>query len=620
MVLLDTIATIWWYMRLKRDCGSAAGTAALATLAALIFVQLVSPPADAATDAPRVVAVHSSSTSHVSMILEASEAQLDPGIADVWAPETSVTVDGIPVTPTVQPVASRDLSVALVIDTAADMTAEALEGAQSGATEYLLRLPEGASTMVIASGGDPRVVAPLNRGPAGALSAISALRPGGVRSTTAGTVLAAQELATAPPGPRVIVVYSNGSDEGGPSVEQLTQAVSAAQAVIYVLQTQAADDRWSQVVADAGGEELQTATADLVQDFGRLATALGRQWILTFDPPGSLPAVAEVAVTTGDVRSSATVTLPAPSTARTGGGQPNGEESLGSAMGPIAIMLPGLVLMVLALLAAIRHARRRTAVGSNVPAPAVAESRAGPPQSQSDQELLRRSSRDQGRQAPNRPARSPDRVVRRGRTSVEASVAPLRSRIGSRIAARATAVGDGQQADQGRNAKLVLTGSDDAVVNLSRTVLGPAAVHITGNPASRYFGVRSLGTADDLVITLRPYVGIRPLGWDGGESTGFEVTATGSWRIEVLPLSVIPTFSTQFNGSGDMVVRFEGDASLAEIAGNTAGRYFFVRAFGPPGTDILVNTSRPYRGTCQIGCGPQFFAVQAVGSWAITVK
>ena len=616
MVLLDTTVTIWWSLRPKRDRSNAAGMAALATLAAFMFVLLVSPSADATTQGPRVVAVHSSSTSHVSMILEAPEASLDPGLA----PEMSVTVHGTPVTTTVRPMASRDLSVALVIDTAADMTAEALEAAQSGATEFLLRLPEGASTMVIASGGDPRVVAPLSLGSADALSAVSALRHGGIRSTMAGAVLAAQELATAPPGPRVIIVYANGSDEGGPSVEQLTQAVSGAHAVINVIRTHAAHDAWSQVVADAGGEALRTATTDLVQAFGRLASALDRQWILTFDAPRGLPAVAEVAVTTGDVRSSATVTLPAASTAGTAVGQSNGGESDSSDMRPIAIVLSCLVLVLLALLAHSRRARRRAA-GGEVPSAAVVESRASLPESQSDQDLLRRSSRDQrGRKSPNKRPWAPDRVVRPGRTSADSSVAPLRSRIGSRIAARATAADNGQQADQSRNAQIVLTGSDDAVVNLSRNVLGPAAVHITGNPDSHYFGVRSLGTPDDLVITLRPYQGIRPLGWDGGESTGFEVTATGSWRIEVLPLSAIPTFSTQFNGSGDMVVRFDGDASVAEIAGNTAGRYFFVRAFGPPGTDILVNTSRPYRGTCQIGCGPQFFAVQAVGSWAITVK
>ena len=85
----------------------------------------------------------------------------------------------------------------------------------------------------------------------------------------------------------------------------------------------------------------------------------------------------------------------------------------------------------------------------------------------------------------------------------------------------------------------MLTGADDAVVELARNAAGPAAVHISGNSASRYFAVRAVGTEDDLVISLRPYEGVRSLNWNGGESTGFEVRATGSWRIEVLPLSAI---------------------------------------------------------------------------------
>jgi hypothetical protein len=68
------------------------------------------------------------------------------------------------------------------------------------------------------------------------------------------------------------------------------------------------------------------------------------------------------------------------------------------------------------------------------------------------------------------------------------------------------------------------------------------------------------------------------------------------------------------------VVRYTGDGSLAEITGNKNGRYFDVRAFGVHGTDHLVSTSQSYAGSHQISRGPQFFEVQAVGSWTITVK
>jgi hypothetical protein len=54
--------------------------------------------------------------------------------------------------------------------------------------------------------------------------------------------------------------------------------------------------------------------------------------------------------------------------------------------------------------------------------------------------------------------------------------------------------------------------------------------------------VRALGTQDVVVVTTGRYQGVRPLDWDGGNSTGFEVTTTGPWRIEVMPLSAMPTF------------------------------------------------------------------------------
>ena len=272
------------------------------------------------------------------MVLEVPPVQQGTGVA----PEVSVTVDGRPVTTTVAPMAARTLTVALVIDTAADMTAEALQAAKSGATEFLLRLPEGARTMVIASGGDPRIVAPLSGKPADALSAVSALQPGGMRSTTAATLLAAEDLATAPPGPRAIVVHTNGPDEHGVSVEQLIQAVSRAGAVLSVIQTSGDDDAWSQVVDRAGGEVLRTTTVNLVQSYGDLATALGDRYIVEFEAPGELPGVAQVAVRTGDVEATTTVTMPG---THWDAAQPSEREPSGGQLRLIAIVLVGLALI-----------------------------------------------------------------------------------------------------------------------------------------------------------------------------------------------------------------------------------------------------------------------------------
>jgi hypothetical protein len=579
--------------------------------------------------------------------------------------------------------AARTLTVALVIDTAADMTAEALQAAKSGATEFLLRLPEGSRTVVIASGNDPRIVAPLSDKPADALSAVSALQPDGMRSTTAATLLAAQDLATTPLGPRAIVVYTDGPDEHGVSVEQLSQAVSRAGAVLSVIQTSGDNDSWSRVVDRAGGEVLRTATVNLVQSYGDLAAALGDRYIVEFEAPGELPGVAQVAVRAGDVESRTKVTLPAASTPGDSA-QPTEREPAGGQLRPITIVLVGLALIVLALLALMLRTRRRAPADTEEPSVAVTGLRASgnshvselatiknedmhpafPPNgapsgtlttapiirhqeprsrrgsltdavhgmrsalhalaSQAEQELKQPASQN-GKQphAPDdsrtRP-QAPDSPIRRGTISAEPRAAPVPSGIGSTIAARVAGV-ENEQSDEGvRDAGILLTGAGDAAVELAGNAAGPAAVHISGNLASRYFAVRAVGTEDDLVITLRQYQGVRSLNWNGGESTGFEVRATGSWRIEVLPLSAIPKFNGSFNGDGDMVVHFTGDGSLAEIIGNDAGRYFHVLALGPDGTDRLVNTAQKYSGSSQISGGPQFFEVQAIGPWTITVK
>jgi von Willebrand factor type A domain len=679
MVRPGTTVTTWLFLLFIRDHGSGRLRDVFATLACVLVASVVSHPAVATVQAPRVISVHTASTSEVSMVLEVPPVQQNAGVA----PEVSVTVGGGPVATTVTPMAARTLTVALVIDTAADMTTEALQAAKSGATEFLLRLPEGSRTMVIASGDDPRIVAPLSDKPADALSAVSALQPDGMRSTTAATLLAAQDLATAPLGPRAIVVYADGPDEHGVSVEQLIEAVSRAGAVLSVIQTSGDNDPWSRVVDRAGGEVLRTATVNLAQSYGDLATALGDRYIVEFEAPEELPGVAQVAVRAGDVESTTTVTLPAASTPRDAA-QQSEREPAGGQLRVIAIVLVGLALIVLALLAIMLRSRRRAPVDTERPSVAVTGPRAGSnshvselatikngdmrprflpdgapsgtlttapvirPQerrsrrgsltdavhgmrsalhalaSQAEQELSQPPLKN-GKQPPppddgrTRP-RAPDSPIRRGKISAEPRAAPLRSRIGSTIAARVAGAEHEQSAESVREGIVVLTGAGDAEVELARNSAGPAAVHISGNSASRYFAIRAVGTENDLVITLRPYQGVRSLNWNGGESTGFEVRATGSWRIEVLPLSAIPTFNSTFKGDGDMVVHFTGDGSLAGIIGNDAGRYFRVRTLGPDGTDRLVNTAQKYSGTCQISGGPQFFEVQAVGPWTITVK
>jgi hypothetical protein len=195
------------------------------------------------------------------------------------------------------------------------------------------------------------------------------------------------------------------------------------------------------------------------------------------------------------------------------------------------------------------------------------------------------------------------------------------SNAGPQTAAPASAAQHQHPGEGGHTATTELTDSGDAVVEVTRTNWLPAVVHISGNSASEYFAVRTLGTNNVLVMTMEPYDGIRPLDWDGDESTGFEIWATGPWRIEILPPSAIPTFTGSFNGNGNMVVHFTQTGSLVRITGNNERQHFEVRtlsAYGP--YRRLVDTTRPHAGECPISRGPQIFDIQATGPWTITIK
>jgi hypothetical protein len=268
----------------------------------------------------------------------------------------SVTIDGEPVATTVSPMASGNLSVALVIDTASGLTSQELAAVQNGATEFLLRLPGGAYTIVVTAGGQPKVVAPLGGHRAEALSAINALRVGGSRATMPATMLAAESLESAPPGPRAIIVYTHGPDEQGMLPDRLSQAVLTSEAVVNVIRTDT-DALWPSVVEQAGGVVVTTNVEHIVQSFGDLAATLDDQYLVTFEAPGKLPAVAQVAYQTGDQEFTTVVNLPdsdpaqAAPTESSGGPPARGVPPL-----LVALLVAGLALTMLGVF--LRRARQ----------------------------------------------------------------------------------------------------------------------------------------------------------------------------------------------------------------------------------------------------------------------
>ncbi|HEV8527791.1 MAG TPA: VWA domain-containing protein, partial [Actinomycetes bacterium] len=320
------------------------GLGAVSLLLAVQTTSAASATGHATADDLQVVALNTSSVPRVSMVVAAPPSLRDQAVAPG---DLSVTVDGKPVATTVTPLASNRLSVALVIDTGSDVTAEELAAVQSGATEFLLRLPQGAHTVVVDAGREPEVVAPLSPEPNDALSAVSAVRTGGSSSVAAAVVLAAEALRAAPPGPRAIIVYARGFDHHGVSAERLSQATLLAEAVLNVVQT-GDDPFWGSVVDRTGGTVVRTAASQIVKSYAGLATALSDQYLLAFTVPGELPTVAEVLLQTGDQEYRSDVLIP-PNTGTTGDapGQSSKRSPAESTLGPIILILIGIALTAL---------------------------------------------------------------------------------------------------------------------------------------------------------------------------------------------------------------------------------------------------------------------------------
>jgi len=125
-----------------------------------------------------------------------------------------------------------------------------------------------------------------------------------------------------------------------------------------------------------------------------------------------------------------------------------------------------------------------------------------------------------------------------------------------------------------------------------------------------------------LILTTEPYEGIRPLDFMNNEWTArFEVKASGSWTIEVLPLSSLEmlTIPGTKNGEGDYVFGIIGGTpDIAKIKGNSSSRYFAVLSYGND-KDLLVNTTDPYEGEVILDSKTILFEVKAVGKWSIEV-
>lgn len=157
----------------------------------------------------------------------------------------------------------------------------------------------------------------------------------------------------------------------------------------------------------------------------------------------------------------------------------------------------------------------------------------------------------------------------------------------------------------------------------------PTLLVINGNKGSSHFSITSYDAArnyvDLLVNTSEPYTGIVAIDLPVGTNTKMlEISATGSWAVNVYSIGAAPKISTDSpkSDSGDNILWIEGDASIATISGNSDSSHFSVVAYDGAGNygDLLVNTSDAYRGKVMIPKGTLLLQINATGNWTINLQ
>ena len=173
---------------------------------------------------------------------------------------------------------------------------------------------------------------------------------------------------------------------------------------------------------------------------------------------------------------------------------------------------------------------------------------------------------------------------------------------------------------------IVLKGSGDDVVNLNKWP-GLAILHIVGPSSYANFAVWTVDEAgnqtDLLVNTIGAFEGYKLIDLNEGENTyQLQVSATGKWTVEILPLSAkymhILQLPGQYNGNGPDVVFLSGNPDLATFSYAGNGN-FAVWSDGQSGRDLLVNEIGTYSGTVLVPPDAAILEIDADVKWSASV-
>lgn len=171
---------------------------------------------------------------------------------------------------------------------------------------------------------------------------------------------------------------------------------------------------------------------------------------------------------------------------------------------------------------------------------------------------------------------------------------------------------------------IILTGSGDSVVDVNKWY-GAALLSAVYNGGSNFIveNYDANGNRIDLLInTIGHYKGVRPLDFRVSESTArFQVTASGPWELQILPLENITRviIPGTYQGNGDDVIALNGGIpDLLEVDASHAYSNFIIYSYSTS-ADLLVNEIAPYSGTVILPSNTIILEIIAEGNWSIQI-
>jgi hypothetical protein len=221
------------------------------------------------------------------------------GSTGAGRPAASVTYAGLPAKARIVPVMSDDLAVALVVDSSA-AGAATLPAWLSAAARFVLEAPARTQAVVIADTAPASVVTRPQRGAAETIRVLNAVRAGGERDTAAALTLATRQFPGAPPGRRLVVLYTTATD-AGESAAVLGARFLASGTMLVVVGTAEGDRYWTEVAAATGGFFAPAGNPVVGPALDQVQTTLAGRHLIEFPTPPALPARVAVRVDTGDL-------------------------------------------------------------------------------------------------------------------------------------------------------------------------------------------------------------------------------------------------------------------------------------------------------------------------------